>query len=250
MHKKVLSFFLLLFSLAWIGCSEDEDPATDQLGGETNLELTQVGGQFGVSLSADQYVPEFQNLKDSITVTRNESGNVTLHAVLRFDTAFVRGLAQSLGVGELPLAGQQAVLDTYLKRFSATLDTTNKNAMVATADVKFRITSEGIQDYVNSRGDVSKPFTIVKYSANVGDKYETTNADGIKVTRTVMYKSTTDDYPVGFWLFKVIKVEETKDDLFIDKITYVANHKYGLFGVLVKTKTGKELKLGVFPPTL
>jgi hypothetical protein len=48
----------------------------------------------------------------------------------------------------------------------------------------------------------------------------------------------------------VIKVEETKDDLLMEKITYYANHKFGLVGVLFRTKSGKELKIGIFPPNL
>jgi hypothetical protein len=113
-----------------------------------------------------------------------------------------------------------------------------------------KVTSEGIQEFVNSKGDLSRPFTIVKYGAAVGDKYEITNTEGVKVTRTVTYKSTTDDYGIGFWMIKIIKVEETKEDPFVEKVTYYTNHKFGLVGIVINTKTGKELKLGIFPPTL
>jgi hypothetical protein len=252
MKRTAPLILLMLFAfLFWNGCDDnDENTATDKLGGETNIDLTQVGGSYGLSLSGSVSVPEFQTLKDSITVTRNDNGDVTLHAILRFDTAFVGALRQQLGVAELPAATRHDIVDNYVKRFSATLDTSNLQNITVTADVRFRITSEGIQDYITSRGDLTKPFTIVKYSANVGDKYETTNADGVKVTRTVAYKSTVDDYQVGLWMFKVMKVEQTKDDPLIDKITYVTNHKYGLLGVIIRTKAGKEMKIGVFPPTL
>ena len=117
-------------------------------------------------------------------------------------------------------------------------------------EAKLKVTAEGIQEFVSSKGDLSKPFTIVKYNANVGDKYEFTNSDGVKITRTVTYKSTTDDYQVGFWYLKVIKVEETREDPLTEKITYITNHKFGLVGVLLEPKAGKDIRVSVFPPTL
>ncbi len=117
-------------------------------------------------------------------------------------------------------------------------------------DLKMKITSEGIQEFVSSNNDLSRPYTIIKYAANVGDKYEFTNSEGIKVTRTVTSKSTTDDYPVGFYLIKVSKIEETKEDVFVDKVTYITNHKFGLVGVIIKTKNGKTMQLGLIPPNM
>ncbi|MBI3258309.1 MAG: hypothetical protein HYZ54_02335 [Ignavibacteriae bacterium] len=101
---------------------------------------------------------------------------------------------------------------------------------------------------MSSGGDLSRPYTIVKYSANVGDKYEFTDEDGIKVTRTVVSKSTTDDYYMGFWMIKVMKIEQVKEDPVIDKITYITNHKFGLVGIILQTKNGKTLKISILPP--
>jgi hypothetical protein len=250
---KLVKFFtstmLIILILAWTGCQKDEvDP--NEIGGETNLDLTKVGGKFPVSLDAGTYIPGFQKLKDSIVITKNDNGIVTVRGNFGFDTTFTNGLAEALGISTLPRDLQQPIIDKYIKRFSATLDTSNKLAMSVTVDLKLKVTSEGIQEYHSSNGDLSKPFTIVKYGANVGDKYELTNSEGVKVTRTVAYKSTVDDYDVGLWKLKVIKVEETKDDPVTEKITFVTNHKYGLVGVILKTKNGKELKIGIFPPTL
>ncbi|MBN8573221.1 MAG: hypothetical protein J0M05_04860 [Candidatus Kapabacteria bacterium] len=97
---------------------------------------------------------------------------------------------------------------------------------------------------------MSKPFTLVKYSAIVGDKYEFTDNDNVKITRQVVYKSTTDDYDIVFWKIKVLKVEETKDDPIVEKIVYVANHKFGLVGVMVHFKNGAIAKLGLVPSNL
>ena len=53
---------------------------------------------------------------------------------------------------------------------------------------------------------------------------------------------------MGFWLIKVLKIEQTKEDPIIDKITYITNHKYGLVGVILQTKNGQVFRLGIFPP--
>ncbi|MBK9247239.1 MAG: hypothetical protein IPM69_03785 [Ignavibacteria bacterium] len=115
------------------------------------------------------------------------------------------------------------------------------------AEYKVKITSEGIQEYFSN---ASEPHTLVKYDWSVGNVYEFTNSEGVKVKRTVISKSTKDDYPLGFFNVKVIQVEETKVDPLLDKITYIANHKFGLIAVLVKSKNGKESLLSIFPPTL
>ncbi len=231
------------------GCNETATGPND-LGGDTNLELTAVGNVFATSLTTDTYNPAFDRLHDSVVITGNANGIVTTHVQLAFDSLFVAGLDSSLGTSAFPQSVKLAILDTYLKRYGATIDSTNKQAMKVVFDLKMKVTSEGIQEFVHSQGDVGRPFTIVKYGAAVGDKYEFTTSDGVKITRTVAYRSTTDDYPVGLWMLKVIRVEQTSDDPLLEKVTYYANHKFGLVGIVARTKTGKELKIGIIPPTL
>ncbi|MBE0644257.1 MAG: hypothetical protein IH600_09270 [Bacteroidetes bacterium] len=241
---------VLLIALSLSTCSDDATNPND-LGGDTNLELTQVGQLFPISLSSpDNPGSVLSDLKDSIVITRNDGGIVTFHAVVAVDTAFVRGLETELGIATLNADLRHAILETYVNRFNVVVDSTDKNNITLTTDARLKVTSEGIQEFVSSGGDLSRPFTIVKYNANVGDTWTFTNQEGIAVTRTVAYKSTTDDYQIGFWYLKVIKVEETKEDPVMEKITYVTNHKYGLVGVEATTKTGKQLKVIVFPPTL
>jgi hypothetical protein len=51
---------------------------------------------------------------------------------------------------------------------------------------------------------------------------------------TFVEKTGVDDYGYGFMLIKVIKVEEDPSYLSgggIEKITYVANHRFGLVGL-------------------
>jgi hypothetical protein len=76
-------------------------------------------------------------------------------------------------------------------------------------EIEGKITDNGFYDYVYSNGDKSKPFTLVKFDANVGDKWEYKVGNQV-VTREVVKKSTTDDTEYnGFWLIKTIDVLET-----------------------------------------
>lgn len=244
-----LALVTLGLALTLNACDDNVvDP--NEIGGETNLELTQVGGRFSASLQSDTYVPGFSSLEDSVVITKNDNGIVTTHVQATFDSNFVVTLDSVLGTTSLPWSTKFDILNADLERFDATLDTTNKQAMKVTFDLKLKVTSEGIQDFVNSHGDLSHPYTIVKYDAAVGDKYEFTDSKGVKTTRTVTYRSTTDDYPIAFWNIKIIKVEQTREDPMIEKIIYYTNHKFGLVGVELHTKTGKVVKLGIIPPTL
>jgi len=111
-------------------------------------------------------------------------------------------------------------------------------------NVEGKITTEGIYDYVYSNGDKKKPFTLVKFDAEVGDKWEY-NVGSQKVVRTVVRKSTEDDTPYnGFWLIKTIDVEEVIPSgveiegkaTEIKKILWKFNHKFGFVSATI-TKT-------------
>ncbi|MBK9250076.1 MAG: hypothetical protein IPM69_18705 [Ignavibacteria bacterium] len=220
----------------------------NEIGGDTDLELTKVGGEFIANLSMDTWIPAFDRMKDTAIITKSENGNVTISVKVGFDSVFTSTVDSLLGTKDLPHSLRVAIIDKYVKMFGAKLDTTDKQKMHLAFDLKMKVTSEGIQEYMSGGGNFTNPYTIVKYSANVGDKYEFTNTEGVKVTRTVVSKSTTDDYYMGFWMIKVIQVEQTQEDPVIEKITYVTNHKFGLVGVIMKTKTGKTVKLSLIPP--
>lgn len=66
--------------------------------------------------------------------------------------------------------------------------------------LKTKITSDGLQDFIHNDIDESKPFTLVKDSTNVGDKWDFVDKDGNNFMREVAYRSKADDYPIGFWL--------------------------------------------------
>lgn len=107
-------------------------------------------------------------------------------------------------------------------------------------DVEGKITDNGFYDYVYSNGDQSKPFTLVKFDANVGDKWEYKIGDKT-VTREVVKKSTTDDTPYGLMYVKTIDVLETvpagvqvKGGVSqVKTILWKFNHKFGFIAAVI-----------------
>jgi len=248
--KKNLLLFctVIVFVNGFISCDKSTDSDNSgndngELGGQTDIDLNKIGTNYDVFFP----FPERDRIKDSTIVTKNENGLVTYKHRSVFDTVFFRALEKSLGLNEFPSTLRKAALDMYLKKYNATLDSTDKMNIKLTAEFKARVTSEGIQEYFSSKNDYTKPKTIVAYSWNVGLKYQFTDAEGGVITREVVSKSVTDDYPLGFMFIKVIQVEETKkDDPIVEKMTWIANHKFGLVGIHIKMKNGKELQLGIF----
>jgi hypothetical protein len=108
---------------------------------------------------------------------------------------------------------------------------------VTAMDVKFKTTSEGIESVAGLDAGI-----ILKYGAKVGDKYTTAN----KKTRTVTSVSTTDDYPYGFMLIKVTKVEENTNALGVQKINYWANHKWGMVAIEFIFDDGSSAKFPIY----
>lgn len=248
MKKLIFSAILAMLVMSIFSCRDSSATDPNELGGSSDVEFTHVGDKTIGSLYFDGvYV---NNVKDSIVVTNNSNGIVTTFAQYVFDTTATKAFDTLLGMQGMPNGTKISLLNTYLKKFGAVLDTSNKNAMTLKVQLRSKVTSEGIQDFMYSGGNLSKPFTLVKYASNVGDKYEFTDVDNVKITREVVYKSTTDDYDVAFWKIKVTKVEETKEDPVVQKITYVANHKFGLVGAIVTFKNGKTAKLGFIPPNM
>lgn len=109
--------------------------------------------------------------------------------------------------------------------------------------VEGKITDKGFYDYVYSNGDKSKPFPLVKFDANVGDKWEY-KIGNFTATREVVKKSTTDDTPYGFFYIKTIDVLETVPAgmevaggiVKVKTILWKFNHKFGFISAEI-TKT-------------
>ncbi len=99
---------------------------------------------------------------------------------------------------------------------------------VTITNLKMQQTTEGIKCLTGQGAGV-----LVKYDSKVGDTYPVGNTGK---ERKVVSKTGVDDYPYGFFLIKTIQVETTPIDMKsggIQKITYIANHKFGMVGVRV-----------------
>lgn len=99
--------------------------------------------------------------------------------------------------------------------------TINGNNVTITG-VEFKSTTEGIEAVYGL-----EPGVIVKYDSNVGDSY--TLESGMK--RTVVSKSTENDYYWGYMNIKAMEVEENTNKFGVKKIRYFANHRFGLVGM-------------------
>lgn len=109
-------------------------------------------------------------------------------------------------------------------------------------NVQFKNTDKGIEFLTGPTSGI-----LVKYSSSVGDEYPIGDTD---YTRKVVSKSTTDDYPYAFYNIKVIEVEEDASALAasggVSKLTYYANHRFGLVGFKITFDDGSSAKFTVF----
>lgn len=236
------------------GLLDSTEEGPNDLNGDTNLELTDVGQRWGASLNLTQLFPNDgwkYDYKDSSVVTKRENGITTVSVNLDASFDLVHKFDTLLGTQDLPQAAKLEVVNWILDTYGATIDLSTPQRLKIKADIKVKATDQGIQEFMASKGDLNKPFTIIKYNMNVGDSWTFTDSKGVTTRRTVTYHSSTDDYPVAFWRLKVYKTESVVDgDPVLQKIVYVTNHKYGLVGIHLFTKSGKEIPVTVFPPTL
>lgn len=205
---------LLLAGLVFLGaCSKSSKNADNSstLGGDGNLPSNAVGYNYLGSSNIPGVTATL------IKVMSNNNGEVTLHIK-----------------ATLPNPGNTLtnLIPAELKDEFGNIDVTGK----------FKNTTEGILDYTNSDG---KPFVVVKYDANVGEKYVLTKSNGKTITRTVTSKSTTDDFPYGFMYIKVMKVEQDSRIPGISKIRYIANHHYGLVAVQIEMEDGTTKTINI-----
>lgn len=109
---------------------------------------------------------------------------------------------------------------------------------VSATNIKFKSTTDGIESVSGL-----DPGIIVKYDAEVGDTYP---IGSTKKERKVVSRSTEDDYFYGFFLIKTIQVEEYPGKMGVDKITYWANHRFGLVGIEFKFDDGTTARFPVY----
>ncbi len=220
--KKVafsVAVLAVLGSTLWVCKTSTEPSGPNDLGGDGNIALNTVGNTFLNSVSLGS---SYLSIPDTMYVMSNNNGFVTYRVWA--DLSQVPSLRALLPTNRLDTAGN--------------LNTT----------IHLKMTSEGIQDYRLASSDWTKPFTIVKYSGNVGDSYQFTK-DGQTVTRSVTQKSSTDDFPYGFMYIKTMTTEESPVVGLngVTKIKYITNHKFGLVQIVAMLTNGSELKITLFP---
>jgi hypothetical protein len=214
-------FHWFIISYLFVSCSlldnSSDTEGPNELSGNTNLELTKVGNEYGVFITVGS---ENLELIDSVYIVKNDNGIVTVKV-------FIETKNHPLNV----------LIPDNLKDNEGNVNT----------ELKFKVTDRGIQDFYYSNNDLSKPFTIVKYDAKVGDKYEFTTSDGKKITRTITSKSEVDDFPLGFLYIKTIVTESNSINDGVKKIIYRTNHKFGLVYVEFVLNDGSSVKITLIP---
>lgn len=240
----LISIFFLLLS-----CKESLGP--NEISGSTDVPFAKVGEKSSVWVELGDILP---NIHCDFTVVENRGGITITKGHFETDTAFTHKLDTIIGTSSLSPQIKSALRERALRAFQVEVDSSDKNSLKFDFNLKSKITTEGIQDFIHSDGDESKPFTIVKYSGNVGDKWDFTDKEGNHFIREVKYRSNDDDYPIAFGLIKVIKVEETITEgplkNLLGKITYISNHKYGLVGVEWETVKGEKILFRIYPSNL
>jgi len=141
--------------------------------------------------------------------------------------------------------GKAVVTNSYLKQLFANIpEVTVVGDTIKTEDFQMKQTKDGLELLSGPTSGI-----LVNYSSSVGDKYQT---DDPGIEREVVSKSTTDDYPYGFYNIKVIEVEEPTSVLKsggVSKITYYANHRFGLVGIQFSFDDGTTAKFPVYTST-
>jgi hypothetical protein len=215
--KKIIFYLMALIVMSFASCSlfeEDEN----ELGGETSIPLNQVGNTFTSSVySGDNYI----DVPSSVEIISSKDGVVNLRIVADLSK------------------------DPSLSMINDLIPSTYKDSQGrVSTDIKYKVTSEGIQDYNNID---QKAHTLVKYDCEVGDKYTVSKSDGKTITREVTAKSDQDDFSWGWLMIKTITVEQDSRIPGISKIVYRLNHKFGLVYAEVVANDRSTISTYIFP---
>jgi hypothetical protein len=218
--KKLYLLLASLFLLSFTSCSlfDDLTEKDNELGGDTDIPLNQVGNTFTTTANVNG---TYISANSSIAITENSDGVVKVAISANLDS--IPGLSKFTDL----------IPDEY-KDSQGNINVTAQG----------KITSEGYLDYTNAD---EAPFTMVKYDCKVGDTYKLKKSDGNTITRTVTQKSTDDDFSWGFYLIKVMTVEQDSRIPGISKIIYKFNHKFGLVYAEVVAEDGSSVGTLVYP---
>ncbi len=130
----------------------------------------------------------------------------------------------SLNDGVSTMEGSATVTNSVIKNVLENLPNVSFNGDQMTVTAEVKVATDGIELM-----DGGLKGVVVNYSSEVGDEY---TVNGSSQKRKVFKHSTEDDYQWGYWLLKVVGVEEPTDSYEgIQSFKYYANHKYGIVGV-------------------
>jgi hypothetical protein len=153
----------------------------------------------------------------------------------------------SLSGGVSNYTAQATVTNTLLKNQLTNYPgiTVNGN-IVSISNLQIESTTNGIRCVSGPGAGI-----LVRYDSSVGDTYPIGSTGKV---RTVVSNTGVDDYPYGMFLIKTIQVESDPSILKstsagVTKITYIANHKFGLVGVKVAFDDGTSATFPVYTST-
>ncbi len=209
---------------------------------------------FGIIILSMAFASCKKEAVDTLGGTQSAIGavgaSVTSSTAAVAGVSAISGRVASLTDGVSSFNGSAVITNATIKNIMSNWSgaVINGNNVTVTG-IKAKFTSEGIEGI-----EPLEPGVIVNYSSQVGDTYKGSNG----VVRTVVSVSTTDDYywggaenkdgtpSKGGFNIKVMKVEETPMVLGVKKITYVANHRWGLVGVEFTFDDNSVAKFPVF----
>lgn len=213
MKRLYLIGTVLFLSFIIFSCDTTEsDPDPNELGGDTNVGIGEVGNV--VSTGSVRIGNNSYDIGGEFEVISNNNGVATIQVK-----------ADLRQVPELEVFNN--FIPASMKDASGRVNTT----------VKFKITSEGMQDNMNVDG---KLHTLVKYDAKVGNQYKINTSNGKTITRTVTERTNQDDFPFGFFNIKTIKVEQDSRVPGITNFIYRLNHRFGLVFVQILMEDGSS----------
>ncbi|KAF0199236.1 MAG: hypothetical protein FD166_861 [Bacteroidetes bacterium] len=207
----VLGIFLMLFS---VSCKDEKDDPTVLTGDPSPM------GEVGTTTSSSSM--EIAGVSNFTAVVTDRTDGISTYS------------------------GSATVTNTLLKNMVANFPgVTIDGDQVSITGMQMQSTTEGIKCLTGPGAGV-----LVKYDSNVGDTYPIGSTGEV---RTVVSKTGVDDYPYGFYLIKTIQVESNpgyvKSAAGVSKITYIANHKFGLVGVKLDYEDGTSSTFPVYSTT-
>lgn len=206
--KKLKYLLLVLLLIITTGCKkeEKEDKTVQRIAG-TPASMGEIGAT-GIAIAI---VPGVNNVSGSVITSQDGVSNITASA---------------------------EVTNITIKNFISNLPGVTFSGDIATVtDVRIKATDEGFESIKGF-----DPGIIVKYSSEVGDKYYTKSGN----QRTVTEKSVDNDYYWDGMNIKIIKVEENiQQKNGLSKVTYWANHRWGMVGLELKFTDGTVAKFPI-----